>query len=414
MPKLALGLILGLIAADFVFAADAQLAIDEAIRGGRFSDAEQLLQSQLLHNPNDPEYSFRLAKVLSWQKKYDQAEIIYRDLLLNEPDNADYQLGLAQIHVWSNQPETALPILERARALAPGDPDIWRLHIQALAAMGEGESIQKASELTHQATSIFPDLNWPVIEQQTETVTEKQTEWSGTQLERNFDGPLANQVELGGSYENLTNNLGHWRSEYLSFEHRFNPRQLVYGSVLQTERFAKNDLQLLMGTYQPLNDKFTLNLEGDVSPTSSVIAKNSLMASLQVGLGSGVFLTGGYRHSEYGTGPVEQGFSILESYFADFRLAYTLRATHSFQKTQFGHRFDFSYYYDDISSITLTYNMGAETGGFQGIVYETQYFGLHGRHWLNPKWAVTWDLGHIEQGNTYIREGVMLGIRRAF
>lgn len=397
-----------------LLAANTQPLIDEALHSGRFSEAERLLRDYLIQNPNDAEAAFRLAKVLSWQKKYDDAEIAYRALLANEPENTDYQLGLAQVYVWRNQPALALPLLEKARASAAADSDIWRLHIQALAAKGDVASLRQALVLRQQAAERFPNLNWPAIEEPPENAATKPVAGVVTALERKFNDPYANQIELGGSYENLTNQQGHWRSEYLSIEHHFNPRQLVYGSVQQTERFARNDIQLLLGTYQPLTANLTFNLEGDVSPTSQVLAKNSIMASLQGGLGHGVFLTGGYRHSEYGTGPVEQGFSTLESYFSDFRFAYTVRATDSFQKTQFGHRFDFSYYYNDISSITFTYNFGAETGGFQGVVYDTQYFGLHGRHWLNPDWALTWDLGHIEQGTSYIREGATLGIRRAF
>lgn len=397
-----------------LWAANIQPQIDEAVRSGRFSEAEQLLRDYLIQHAKDADAAFRLAKVLSWQKKYDDAEIAYRALLANEPENSDYQLGLAQVYVWRNQASLALPLLEKIRISAPADPDIWRLHIQALAAKGDTASLRQALALRQQATARFPNLNWPAIEERPETATATAVSGAVTALERKFNDSHANQIELGGSYENLTNQQGHWRSEYLSAEHHFKPRQLVYGSVQQTERFAKNDIQLLLGTYQPLTANLTFNLEGDISPTSQVLAKNSIMASLQGGLGYGVFLTGGYRHSEYGTGPVEQGFSTLESYFADFRFAYTVRATDSFQKTQFGHRFDFSYYYNDISSVTFTYNFGAETGGFQGIVYDTQYFGLHGRHWLNPDWAITWDLGHIEQGTSYIREGAALGIRRAF
>ena len=74
----------------------------------------------------------------------------------------------------------------------------------------------------------------------------------------------------------------------------------------------------------------------------------------------------------------------------------------------------FPNYYMDTSFITLSYSMGAENSGFQGIVMDTQAYALYGRHWFNQDWALTWSLGHVEQGSAYNREGVSLGIRRAF
>ena len=85
-----------------------------------------------------------------------------------------------------------------------------------------------------------------------------------------------------------------------------------------------------------------MNLEGNVTPSPKVLASNSIMASLQAGLGYSTFLTGGFRHSEYSTGPLQQGFATLENYFLDFRSTYTVRVSDSLNRTQFGHSFTFS------------------------------------------------------------------------
>jgi len=399
-----------------VYAADRHTSIDSAILSGRYFEAETLLRKQISAKPNQWDSHFRLAKVLSWQKKFVEAEFEYRALLGREPANADYLLGLAQVFLWRGDPKAALPLLEQGKLLAPGNPDILRLQIQTLAAINDAKSRQQALLIQQQASQRFPELNWAIVspvDPETRFKSLSQPVISN-ELDRKFNVDHANQIELGGSYDHLSNNRGYWRSEYLAYEHRFAPRQLMYAMFTQTERFRFNDEQFLLGGYYPLSSKLTLNLEGNVSPSPKVLAKNSIMASLQGTLGGGWFLTGGYRHSEYGTGPLNQGFATLETYFGDFRAAYTARLTDSLSRTQFGHRFDFSYYYQGSSFITFTYSMGGETGGFQGVIYDTQLFGLHGRHWFNNDWALTWDLGHIRQGDAYNRNGVSLGIRRAF
>jgi YaiO family outer membrane protein len=388
-----------------ILADDKQPQIDSAMQAGRYVEAETLLRQQIDVNPANWDAHFRLAKVLSWQKKFAQAQLEYQTLLAREANNADYLLGLAQVGVWRGDAQAALPLIETAKSLAPGDPDIWRLHIQALAAVNDTASFRQAFNVQQQAARRFPELDWDITRDPYQTTAARAP---------SFGRDHYNQIELGGSYEHLDKDKGFWRTEYLSFEHRFAPRKLVYASFIQTERFGFNDEQFLLGGYYPLSNKLTVNLEGNVSPSPQVLATNSIMASLQGDLGLGWFLTGGFRHSEYGTGPLQQGFATVENYFADFRAAYTVKVTDSFNKTQFGHRFDISYYYQDTSCITLTYNMGAETGGFQGVVYDTQFFGLHGRHWFNQDWALTWELGYIKQGDAYTRQGVGLGIRRAF
>lgn len=222
------------------------------------------------------------------------------------------------------------------------------------------------------------------------------------------------QMELGASYDVLSRNQGYWRTEYLNFEHRFSGRQQLYGSLLQTERFKLNDEQFLLGGNYPLAAKLLLNVEGSISPSPQVLANHSLTAALQAELGLGWVLGGGYRRSEYRTGPLQQASVVLENYFSDFRAAYSSKVTDSFGESRFGQRLDFSWYYQDANFVNLTYSTGAEVGGYQGIVYQTQFFGLRGRHWFSRDWAVGWEIGRVKQGEAYTREGGGIGLRWAF
>ena len=64
--------------------------------------------------------------------------------------------------------------------------------------------------------------------------------------------PQTTEIEVGSSYEDLDNNRSHWRSVYLEGVHRFAPREVIYGHVRETERFAQRDQELLGGFYYPL------------------------------------------------------------------------------------------------------------------------------------------------------------------
>ncbi len=148
-----------------ILADDKQPQIDSAMQAGRYVEAETLLRQQIDVNPANWDAHFRLAKVLSWQKKFAQAQLEYQALLAREADNADYLLGLAQVGVWRGDAHAALPLIETAKSLAPGDPDIWRLHIQALAAVNDPHRSDKLSTSSSRLHAVF--LNWTGISPET-------------------------------------------------------------------------------------------------------------------------------------------------------------------------------------------------------------------------------------------------------
>ena len=106
----------------------------------------------------------------------------------------------------------------------------------------------------------------------------------------------------------------------------------------------------------------------------------------------------------------------LEYYFGPFLASYSPTATFISGHTLYNHRVQFSYYYDDISYATLSYSRGEESDEFQSsfLVSDVYTYGINGRHWLNQKWAISWDLSKTQQGSFYERSGFRLGLRRAF
>ena len=393
-----------------------------AISKHDFVVAETLLKDIAEQNPSNDDAHFWLAKTQAWQGKFDESSVQYQKLLEKAPNNPDYQLGQAQVLVWSSKPKEALPILASAQHTNPADPDIVRLHIQAHLAIGDTTSKSEAAQLAQEAKKLFPQQKWDYAANSVATSEAISSGQAVIQAEvlgvlgHDLVNKPKNQVEAGVGYDTLTNGRGHANLEYVDFQHRFAPRQLIYGSLRQTERFQLNDTQFLLGGYYPLPSGMVLNVEGNFSGTHHLVPMNSEMASLQVPISKGWFITGGLRRSQYTSSTSYQEFGTLEWYVSDYRLAYTLSSSQARGETLFGNRFSLSRYYNDISYVTLSLGQGREVeeGLNQNIFFNTTSVALNGRHWFNQDWAMSWSLGSTRQDSAYTRTGGSLGLRRAF
>jgi YaiO family outer membrane protein len=393
-----------------------------AISKHDFVIAETLLKDIAEQNPSNDDAHFWLAKTQAWQGKFDESSVQYQKLLGKAPNNSDYQLGQAQVLVWGGKPKEALPILASAQRLNPTDPDIMRLRIQAHLVIGNAASKGEAAQLTQEAKQLFPQQKWDYVPNSVALNEATSSEQVITQtivldvLDHNLINKPSNQVEAGVGYDTLTNGRGHANLEYLDFVHRFAPQKLMYGSLRQTQRFQLNDTQFLLGGYYSLPSGMTLNVEGNFSGTHELVPMNSEMASLQVPISKGWFVTGGLRHSKYTSSTSYQEFGVLEWYVGDYRLAYTLSSTQARGETLFGNRVSLSRYYNDTSYVMLNLGQGREVeqGLNQNIFFNTTSIGLNGRHWFNKDWAMSWSLGSTRQDSAYTRTGGSLGLRRAF
>lgn len=361
---------------------------------------------------------YLLARSLSWQGQYQAAAAEYRLLLEAEPGNTDYMLGLAQCLVWDQQPQAALPVLAQARELNPDDPDLWRLNIQALAALGEA-SRPAALALQAQAAARFPQQGWALVtaeHAEAETLQLPPLAPRADAVDRRFADAQQQQFELGFSRDRLSNGNASWQGVQLDMEQRFAPRRIVYATLAETKRFGLTDYDLLGGFYYPLSPRLTLNAEASLSPEHKVLPRTTALATLQYAFDGGWALTAGLRHAEYNSATATQLPLTLERYFGPFRVAYSPTPTFVQDKTLYNHGMQFSYYYNDISFINLSYSRGEEANRFisRFEINDVYYAGVNGRHWFNPDWALTWELAHTSQGDLYERSGVRLGLRRAF
>jgi YaiO family outer membrane protein len=391
----------------------------EAIKQTDYARAEKELRQALAIEPDNTDIQFQLARVLSWQGKQKDAGAIYRDLLTRDPDNTDYLLGLGQTLVWSGQRDEALAVLDRAHRLDGRNLDIRRLRIQALAG-GDENQRQQARTQWEQAKKEFPAFDWGVMPE----VSPQPTAAPGGEQRPDRSRPLSTQIEIGGSHDSLSNQRAEWNAQYLEFSKRLAPRTSLYAGAQRTERFDLEDAQFQLGGSIPLSERWTLQLDGTYSPTARVVARHSETVRLQHSFDFGLVLAAGYRYREYSVNDTQAALFSAEQYLGNFRLAYNYSPSFVRNESAHNHNVQLGYWYTDDSFVNLSYSVGneinnIETSESQGrdirlVSFQVESYGINGRHWITPEWAISWSFGHQWLGPFFERTGGHVGLRWAF
>jgi len=363
--------------------------------------AERSLRRELRADPENPETRFRLARVLSWQEKYAEAEQHYRKLVAQHPENGDFRLGLAQVLVWSGNKDQAIPLLEQLSDGGRKNPDAIRLLLQCWSS-GTRAQREAADRLRADARRNYPNEDFGA---------------TAPASAPPFHGLPPNQIEVGGGYDRLSNGRAPWNSQYLMFSKQFQPHTNLYGGVQHTERFGLDDVQLHLGGYLPLADRWTANLEAGYSPTGRVLPQHYELVHVQRSFDGGLILGTGYRFREYAAAQTHAALFSAEQYFSNFRFAYTYSPSFVRSQTAHNHSVQLGYWYSDYSFVNLSYGIGNELNNiipFGVVSAAVESYGINGRHWITPEWAITWSFSHQRQGNYYDRTGGQVGIRWAF
>src|SRR5262245_29094081 len=154
------------------------------------------------------------------------------------------------------------------------------------------------------------------------------------------------EAEAGATYEHLTNDQPDWRSLYLDASQTFAPRQTLYGTVRETERFALRDVELAAGYAHPFGAKWTTVIEASYSPDHNVLPESSVFGQLFREAGGGWVFNGGARFNTY-TGSDARTLSAgVERYIGHYRVAYTYyNGKPEDASAASSHRVGFDYYY---------------------------------------------------------------------
>jgi thioredoxin-like negative regulator of GroEL len=84
-----------------ILIADIYLSLNE------FSQAETLYRAYLDHFPTDQDILIKLAKLLSWEKKYNESIQIYQEILTRDPKNIQVRRQYARVLMWMGKHEEA-------------------------------------------------------------------------------------------------------------------------------------------------------------------------------------------------------------------------------------------------------------------------------------------------------------------
>jgi len=134
-----------------------------AAASGHFAAAESLLRNWLNTHEKDQDARFLLAQVLAGQSKTSGSLDEFDHLLRADPGNTDVLLGKADVLQRLGRAEEALPLLKKARRLAPNHEEIWRTQISALLDAGGESRMRQVRLIQAAAARRFPDSNWDSV-----------------------------------------------------------------------------------------------------------------------------------------------------------------------------------------------------------------------------------------------------------
>jgi len=378
-------------------------------RAGAYAQAVQLLRRRLAERPDDREARFLLARVLSWQQRYDEAMRQYVWLLQRDPDNLDYLFGKAQVLAWTHRYTPALSLLETLRARAPAFEDAWRLEWQILTTPGVDVGKIDREAFRTAAARAFPHRDWwrprPRAPKPAEVAVPAHA-------------PTMRELELGASLSLLNHGFANWHGEYLALRTQLANGAMLHGSLAQEHRYGLRDHRYLFGLSWPLTDRWTALAEGQFSPTHRFLPSSSLFAAAHLALPAGWGAQIGARQSHYPTAQSWVSSGMIERYFADYRASYTLNLVRVLDAgTGANHVFTLDRYFADGGSIGLAYTIGQEVERVSPTrVAVTPVWNLtaRGRYWWHAPWGVVWSLHFHHQGHLYNRMGGHLGLLYRF
>lgn len=230
--------------------------------------------------------------------------------------------------------------------------------------------------------------------------------------------PKRVEIELNTSYERLNHGYAPWFSLSLDVSKKLANRRVIYGALRETSRFSLRDQEVMGGVYVPLGKRWLAQVEASASPSHRVLAKWSVFGQLGHELGRGWVAQAGFRRTSYNQTNANLSVLTLERYWKKYRAVYAMYVSHlPGVGVATSHSVQANYYYRERNSLGLTVAAGQELTnlGARGLLRtEARAVALSGRHWLNNRWTVNYDLNWNRQGDIYTRKGARIGFRFHF
>lgn len=224
-------------------------------------------------------------------------------------------------------------------------------------------------------------------------------------------------VELGGSYEHLTNGYTPWSSEYLDVSIPLQDKGLVYVNVLNANRFSQNDTAGYLSYAYPLTYG-VISAEGGYTINPQFLTKDlyGLGWNGRLPLQFNYLLTA--RESQYEAGNT-QTFNIgLDKYWSEYRFAYTLvRSVLDYSQRSWLSKYQVQWIGESGHRLGITYATGHEPmvvtiGNLTNV--DVVSYQLDGQVRLTKTLGLTLSAWHAMQGSYYQRNGGQIGVRVVF
>jgi YaiO family outer membrane protein len=223
-------------------------------------------------------------------------------------------------------------------------------------------------------------------------------------------------VEVGASYEGLTNGYAPWQSQYLNLTMPMKEDGLVYLQLLNAQRFSEQDSSAYANYAYPLS-LGTINIEGSYDPNAKFLAKNLGGIGWTGKLPESFNYLISTRATNYSDSRTNTNNYGLDKYIGQFRLAYTLVSSSlNSANNVWANKFQVKWYSESNNQIGLSYTSGHEPllitpGNLTNVA--TKQMQIDGLYWFD-KIGVTYSIWHAVEGAYYERNGGQLGLRIPF
>jgi YaiO family outer membrane protein len=365
--------------------------VTRAIEQHDYARAAELLRAEVDRSPDDETVRFKLAEVLAWSKHYDAALAEYDRLLHDHPSNVDYVLGKAQVLTWDARLAEAAAELERARSLAPGYEDVWRLELTVL----ERGDAARARELRAAAAQRFPQARW----------------WR-TPAADPPAGP-ATQLTAGTEHESLSTNVPDWQRVFVQVDHRRDAGSL-YAALSRDQRFGFSDVSLAGGADWGLSARWSAGVDVGWAPGAHFMPRIAVSGRALRSLANGWETEFRLGHRDYRDARVATAGVGFGRYFGDFRAAYRVDLTElDGAASSAAQSVTLNYYRSPRTRFNFSVVAGQEAdavGPDTVLRTDVRGFTVGGRHTLGGHLGLSWWLGSERQGDLYRRDYVGVSV----
>lgn len=348
---------------------------------GDVPGALQSVRAWLDAHPDDPDAQFLHAQLLGWSRDYEASRRAFDALIERSPRDADCLFGRAQVTLWSGRPVAALIDIAAVRALQPDYPGLDELQRQAQAAAAVPVAVS--------APGAAPEPTDPAWE-----------------------------IMVGAAHDDLDSGYDDWSAATVRLQRQTAPQFVVRAGLSAAGRYGEEDVETQLGGSWLAAGRWDVG--GDVTAVSGAdfLPVRSVQLHAQRFLTPTLSVRGSARHAEYTSSSSDVLSVTLEKYTGRLRFAYSLfRGAAEDAEATYSHvlRADLAYRDRDWIGVQFVTGRESESDGAGGLVNsDVTGATLLGRHSLRPEWSLAWAVTWQEQGDTYQRVGLDVGLVHRF